>query len=488
MDYILYCRKSTDVEDKQVMSLDAQEREMRILAQKYNINIVKTYRESMSAKDPGRPDFNEMLGLISKGKAQGVLAWKLDRLTRNLTDTAQLDELMKSGNLKELRMYDKVFLPTDNIVMFALESSMADQYSRDLSANVKRGNREKLNRGEWINQRPFGYIKGKDVTETLIDKNYAPFVKEMFELYATGKYSFREVADIMYEKGLRTKSGKKVFTGSIHRIINRTFYYGVMELHGKLYPGKYEPIITKELFDKCKEISKPKTRPRSQKHFFPYSGLMTCNLCSCAITAEKQKGYSYYHCTNGKGICNQKKEFVRGKELDKQIAGIFDRFNFDVELVEIMYKASLEKIGIQEDSNAKVVQTLEKNLTALQSKESRLVDTYTSSQISQELYDTKILDIQNERVNLNKQLEQARENNTNPLTTLERTKEVFLNSNRAKYEYMDSKPEQKRDIAFELLSNLTLEDRNIAQPSFNKPYDVLAKMPQNPTFSQLLPD
>ncbi len=83
MNSILYIRKSTESEDRQVMSLGAQEREMRDIAIKNNMTIVGVYKESMSAKDPGRPEFNKMIKGIRKGKAPSVLSWKLDRLTRN---------------------------------------------------------------------------------------------------------------------------------------------------------------------------------------------------------------------------------------------------------------------------------------------------------------------------------------------------------------------------------------------------------------------
>ncbi len=81
--YFLYARKSTESEDRQVMSIEQQILEVKEYAKKEDLNIVSEFTESMSAKKPGRPIFNEMLALLEKGEADGILAWNPDRLARN---------------------------------------------------------------------------------------------------------------------------------------------------------------------------------------------------------------------------------------------------------------------------------------------------------------------------------------------------------------------------------------------------------------------
>ena len=97
MKYIIYSRKSTDTEDKQVLSLDSQERELLSIAEKQNLEVIKTLRESKSAKEPGRPIFNEMMKMIANGKADAILCWKIDRLTRNPVDGGQIQWLLQSN-------------------------------------------------------------------------------------------------------------------------------------------------------------------------------------------------------------------------------------------------------------------------------------------------------------------------------------------------------------------------------------------------------
>ncbi|MCX6809538.1 MAG: recombinase family protein [Candidatus Berkelbacteria bacterium] len=73
--FFLYARKSTDVEDKQILSIEAQITELRAFAKQENLNIVETFIEKQSAKIPGRHIFGKMIKRIEKGEADGILAW-----------------------------------------------------------------------------------------------------------------------------------------------------------------------------------------------------------------------------------------------------------------------------------------------------------------------------------------------------------------------------------------------------------------------------
>ena len=148
MKYILYCRKSTDTEDKQVQSLDSQEHELVDMAKKHNLLVVKILKESMSAMSAGRPIFEQMMKMIDTGKADAILCWKLDRLARNFVDGGKIIDNLQKSVIKEIRTYEAIHLPSDNVLLLAVQLGMANQYIRDLSVNVKRGNREKLARGE----------------------------------------------------------------------------------------------------------------------------------------------------------------------------------------------------------------------------------------------------------------------------------------------------------------------------------------------------
>lgn len=485
MKYILYCRKSQESEDRQVQSLEAQERELKEFAKAQNLQIVSTYHESQSAKTVGRPVFNEVMQKIQAGEADGLLCWKLDRLARNFIDSGLVIDLLQKSVIKSIKTPSTEYLPTDPVYLMVFELGVANQYSRDLSENVKRGNRQKVRSGGWPSRAPFGYLNNKADKTLYIDPYRGTYVKMIYEHYATGKYSIRELSSLLYEKGLRTKSGKKVHCGPIQRILKNSIYHGVIDYGGQVHPANFPNIVTKELHDQCQAVMQGNNKPRKQKHLFPLIGLFTCGKCGCAITAEKQKAYTYYHCTNGKGDCDQKKLFMREELLEAQFVSIFDDIAFDEETIEIMYQAALEKLGHENDFNIKAKENTETELALLRERESRLLDTYLTGNIEQEIYDTKQKELKRERLALEQSLAEIQSKNDDPRAAIERTKDVFISSIRAKTEYVAAIPQRKREMAYEVLSNATLTDKEMAQPQLKSPYDLLARTPKDADISVL---
>lgn len=173
--FIGYIRKSTDTEDRQVLSLESQENELRRLAQASGIELVDILKESRSAKKLGRPVFAQMMKMINSGKAEGILCWKLDRLARNFIDGGLIIDSLQKSIIKEIKTSEGSHFPNDNVLMIAMQFGTANQYSRDISTNVKRGNRTKLEKGEWPNCAPFGYVNDKINKTIKVDKKKSKY-------------------------------------------------------------------------------------------------------------------------------------------------------------------------------------------------------------------------------------------------------------------------------------------------------------------------
>jgi DNA invertase Pin-like site-specific DNA recombinase len=210
LKFILYCRKSTESDDRQVLSLDSQEKELLALAEKLQIKVVKVFRESKSAKAPGRPVFDEMMKIFDSGKADAILCWKIDRLTRNPLDGGRIQWLLQNNKIKCIQTFEKCYYPNDNVLLMSIEQAMANQYIRDLAVNVKRGQRAKLEKGWWPGFAKFGYKNDKANKTIVVDEYKSKYVIRAFELYATGSYGFKEIANILFDEVLRTGTGKKI--------------------------------------------------------------------------------------------------------------------------------------------------------------------------------------------------------------------------------------------------------------------------------------
>jgi site-specific DNA recombinase len=326
--YFLYARKSTDDPKRQVLSIEAQQYELKNLARRENITLAGEFEESKTAKCPGRPEFAKMLERIRKGDANAILCWKIDRLARNLIDAGEIINLLQQGIIKEIRSHDRVFLPSDNVLYMLVEFGMANQYIRDLSTNVKRGIREKLRKGIWPTNAPIGYLNDRATRTIVIDPARGPLVRKAFELYATGDYSFERVREMVNGMGLmgmpRKGKTRALATSNYQSMLENPIYYGTIRYLGEHFEGKHEPLISKSLFDAVQDAVTEKSKPKSSG-FKPYvyRGLFHCGTCGCFITTETQKGHHYLRCTKRKGPCGE--PYVREESIHEQISRSIER-------------------------------------------------------------------------------------------------------------------------------------------------------------------
>src|SRR3990172_4179751 len=183
--FFLYARKSTDVEDKQVLSIEAQITELRAFAKQENLNIVDELVEKQSAKIPGRPIFNDMLNRIESGEANGILAWHPDRLARNSVDGGRTIYLLDCGHLTMLK-FPTFWMENTSQGKFMLNIAFGQSkyYVDSLSENTKRGLRQKVKRGEYPSLAPIGYINDVRTKTVVVDKKRASLIRKAFEMYS----------------------------------------------------------------------------------------------------------------------------------------------------------------------------------------------------------------------------------------------------------------------------------------------------------------
>ena len=161
-EYLIYCRKSSEAEDRQVLSIESQTREMEQLAAKLNITIAGVLTESKSAKAPGRPVFNAMMQRVYRGEIVGIICWKLDRLARNPIDGGSIIWAIKQHGIKVITPMQNFTREDDNIILMYIEFGMAQKYVDDLSKNVKRGLKTKIENGWFPGVAPAGYLNHTD--------------------------------------------------------------------------------------------------------------------------------------------------------------------------------------------------------------------------------------------------------------------------------------------------------------------------------------
>lgn len=286
--YILYARKSTDTEDKQILSIDAQLAELRKFARDNHLVVIDELIEKRTAKMPGRPIFNSMIKRIENGEANGILAWHPDRLARNSINGGQIIYLLDQTSLNYLRFPIFQFENTSQgKFMLSIMFGQSKYYVDNLSENAKRGLRAKVRNGDFPSIAPFGYLNDTRIKTIIIDKRYAPLVRQMFELYARGDQTMADIADFLKENGAITSGGKLFKDDKVKSILQNPFYYGHFIYNGELHEGRHTPIMSKALWDKVQAVIEQRGHQKPQtKEPIPFLGVLHCASCGMSVTAE----------------------------------------------------------------------------------------------------------------------------------------------------------------------------------------------------------
>jgi len=353
--YCLYARKSTEAEDKQVLSIESQVKEMLVLAEKDNLKVIDIKREAHSSKEVGQREiFNQMLVEIKEGKYNAILTWAPDRLSRNAGDLGSLVDLMDKKVLLEIRTYGQRFTnnPNEKFMLMIL-GSQAKLENDNKSVNVKRGLRTRCEMGFRPGVAPTGYLNEKHVDkkcQARIDPKRAPIIKQMFERVANEQWSGRKVFRWLKEIRFKTKNGKPLVLGNVYLILRNPFYYGEFEYpvgSNNWYVGKHTPIISKELFDRVQMTLNENFIPKTESKEFAFTKLIKCGYCGSGISADEKfkklknggvNRHVYYFCTKARNI-DCKNPAINEPNLINELVGLMDKIDLD----ELGVKSRIEQ-------------------------------------------------------------------------------------------------------------------------------------------------
>lgn len=159
MKYFIYCRKSSEEEERQALSIESQLIELREFAQKEALTVVREHTESKSAKTLGRPLFEEMIKAIENGEADGIIAWAPDRISRNSVDGGRIIYLVDQGIIKDLKFPTYIFDSSPHGKFnLSIAFGQAKLYTDAMIENIMRGIRQKIRKGEYPGMAPYGYF------------------------------------------------------------------------------------------------------------------------------------------------------------------------------------------------------------------------------------------------------------------------------------------------------------------------------------------
>lgn len=329
--YVIYARKSTESEDRQVLSIDSQIREVRQLAERSGVVVADVLTESRSAKAPGRPVFAQLIRRIQRGEVSGVLCWKMDRLARNPYDSGVILQAQADGKLERIITSDGIKTGDgSDRLMGTFELAFATKYIDDLRQNVKRGNRARFEKG-WPNHLPpIGYLNDKTTKTVVKDPERFELVRKMWDALLAGRRPKEIARTASREWGLRSVrrgkvGGNPITHSSIYKTLTHPYYAGYIRLKdGRQYIGAHEPMITPEEFERAQEILGLRGRAGPVRHENPFAGLVRCGHCGCSIVAEyhvkRGRTYTYHRCARMKPRVTCREKPIADRDLQEQLA------------------------------------------------------------------------------------------------------------------------------------------------------------------------
>jgi site-specific DNA recombinase len=470
MRYILYARKSSESEDRQVQSIEDQVKTLRQLARQRELLVVDELVESKSAKEPGqRPVFNSLLEAIRKREGDSILCWSINRLSRNPEESGILMGMLQRGQIQAIRTIDREYLPDDNVLLLTFESGIANQFIVDLRKATIRGTNSKVEKGWAPHLAPEGY-RNDVLTKTIIpDGDRFTILRSGWEMMLTRGYSVPHVLRHIDDLGYRTRptkrsKGRPLSRSSLYRIFRNPFYCGEFRHGGRVYRGCHEPMVTREEFDRVQEALDAKRFTKPQKRTFAYTGLITCGNCGCAITAEeKQRQYRtgtirvfrYYRCTGNRGCL---KTAVREEDIEVAILGYLDRIRLAPQTAA-WAETCLER-HLAEGAEVQDAQQRQRRdaLQRAQGRLDRLFEMRMDQEIESEVFSTRKAVLENEISELLASIENASSRVDRTRTSIENALS-FCDSAHHRFSARDV--EVKREVAALLGARYVLRNRNL---------------------------
>jgi DNA invertase Pin-like site-specific DNA recombinase len=410
LKYFIYCRKSSEEEERQILSIEAQLQELRDYAKQNDLFIIKEFSESRTAKEPGRPIFNQMLSEMEEGKAMGILAWNPDRLARNSIDGGKVIYLVDMGKIQSLKFPTFWFDTTpQGKFMLSVAFGQAKYYTDNLRENILRGIRQKLRRGEMPAKAPLGYYNEPRIRTIEPDKATFNKMKKILELFAKGNHTLTKIRDEMFSQGLVGRYGKPHSLSSIPAILSNPFYYGMFMHKGELIQGSHKPMISKKIFDQIQEAlcSNGKPRKKKTKEELIFKNFAICGECGYQITGEKHTKksglvFKYYRCTKKSKVKKCTDGFLREEKLAEQIQEICQKVSIPDEWRDKFLDKVSEWEQEENDASGIFVQNLKVKLQEIAVKIDRLSNGYLEGAFELNEYHIK----KNELVELKKTIEE----------------------------------------------------------------------------------
>jgi site-specific DNA recombinase len=477
---VVYARVSSKEQEREGYSIPAQLKLLREYALQHDLAIAQEFVDVETAKQAGRASFGEMLKFLRRNRSsRALLVEKTDRLYRNLKDWVSIDELELEIHFAKENVVLSHNSRSAEKFMHGIKVLMAKNYIDNLAEEAAKGLREKAEQGMWPSFSPLGY---RNVTLSdghrgiEPDPERAQLIAKLFDLYATGDHSLKEVARMVRQAGLRYRSsGDVVPTPSVHKMLRNRMYTGEFVWNGRLYRGKYQPLISRDLYERVQNVldDRGARRPKKRRHKFAFSGLLRCGHCGCSMTGEIHKGrYVYYRCTGYKGRCPEK--YAREEAIADQFATALEGLRLGDEVTEFIVKALRESHQEEKRFHEEALTRLSAEHAQLQNRLDQMYVDKLDGKISESFYERKAFEWRAEQDRIAEAIQRHRSADRSYADSGVR---LLRLASGAHTEFVSQGSDGKRALLQLVVSNSSWKEGRLAV-ELNQPFDSILKEAQ----------
>ncbi len=488
----LYTRKSTDTEDKQILSIPSQLAELGRFAESRGLRVDTKLTEACSAREPGRPVFGRLLADVQAGRVDRIVCWKLDRLARNPVDGGTLIHLLGKGLLKEIVTPEGTYTGSgDSKFMLSVLFGAATKMTDDLAAGVKRGNRALYERGRISAAPPIGYLKVRDragfrgAGTVVPDPERFHLVERIWKRVLTGGTSVAEAWRLAVAEGLTTRGNRRTPGGPIkvtyvYAMLRNPLYAGLIVRDGTTYHAEHQAMVTPAEFERVQQLVARGDAPRPSTNLdFLFRGKLSCGDCGRLLVAERVRkrsgrSYDYYRCGRrrpGYRVCRAP------APSEAEVIAAFTRNMAKVSLSPRVATWANEAIDIlaerDESSLAGAKRAAETELRSVETQLERLTDLVIQGHIDTAEFERRKARLTARRLELNDEL-------ADPAKSVETWRRKLhegirlLTSLSTAFE--SASFERQRELLTELYANSEVKDR-IPAPALRFPFTELGAAP-----------
>lgn len=394
---VLYCRKSTDRDDKQQNSIEAQLSACTRTIEKNNFTLVDTFIESASAKKSGkRSIFDSMLALCKRGNIDYIIVDEASRLSRNSTDSAKILGLLEEKQIEWIYTTSQNYFweQASELFMLLLNFGMAKLDNDTRARNIKSRMITCAEKWRCLWKAPFGYknvtiLKDGQVSQkgVLKDPLFAPIVERIFRMRWEEKKTIADIANIC-QKEYSSLWWKHRFTLQwIDKLMKNPFYIWMIRYAWKTYVWEHESIISTSLFKKAQELERwfyshdKSDSPSPLQYLYKW---IIKDSEGIALTGDiKQGKYIYYRNQNLRSSC---KVNISEKRIEECVIEKLADTQFPIGIYELCLKIGKKIIDEKNRDTNSAESDIEKEISQLNEKEKRLMNGYLEWAFEGEAY------------------------------------------------------------------------------------------------------